>query len=328
MKNVQRFAMLSLMVAGAFMGSVAQTKPITVFMIPKFVGIRYFDASEKGAREAAGELGIKLVHKGATTASVPEQIKLIESAISQRVDVISIAANDPAAIAPALQQARDVGIKVVTWDADANVRDLFVNQATFRGMGETLVQSMVSQVGTRADVAIVTTSLTAPNQSSWVAVIRELVRQKYPGLHLLEMRAPGENQEDAQAKTLDLLRRRPTIKGLWVLGGVPSPGVAEAVQLTGNTGKIAVVPVATPQTMAAYIKDGTVRDVVLWNPIDLGYLSVYAAKAVVEGKAGIGGKFKAGRLKSYTVQADQIGQTVILGLPKIFNAANLDQFNF
>jgi rhamnose transport system substrate-binding protein len=306
----------------------AQVKQTTIFMLPKFVGIRYFDATQKGAVEAAGELGIKLIHKGASTANLPEQIKLIESAIESRVDVISISALDPAGVAPALQKARDAGIKIVTWDADANVRDMLVNQATFRSVGETLVESMVDQIGRRADVAIVTTSLTAPNQSTWVAVIRELVRTKYPGLRLLEMRAPGENQQDAQVKTLDLLRRRPSIKGLWVLGGVPSPGVAEAVQLSGNTGKIAVVPLATPQTMAAYIKDGTVRDVVLWNPVDLGYLSVYAAKAVLEGKSAPGAKFKAGRLGAYTVQRDQIGQTVVLGPPKVFNAANVDQFNF
>jgi rhamnose transport system substrate-binding protein len=244
------------------------------------------------------------------------------------VDVISIAANDPKAVAPALQSARDAGIKVITWDADADARDLFVNQATFRSMGETLMNSMVEQVGRKADVAIITTSLTAPNQTSWIAVIRELVRNKYPGLRLLEMRAPGENQPDAQAKTLDLLKRHPTIKGLWVLGAVPAPGVAEAMLLSNNSGKIAVVAVSTPQTMVSYIKDGTVRDVVLWNPVDLGYLSVYAAKAVVAGKLAPGAKFKAGRLGSYTVQRDSIGQTVILGPAKVFNAANVDLFNF
>jgi rhamnose transport system substrate-binding protein len=317
-----------LMVLAACLSAVAQTKPITVFMIPKFVGIRYFDATQKGAVEAAAESGVKLIHKGASTASVTDQIGLIETAITDKVDVISIAANDPKAVAPTLQKARDAGIKVITWDADADARDLFVNQATFRSMGETLMNSMVEQVGRKADVAIITTSLTAPNQTSWIAVIRELVRNKYPSLHLLEMRAPGENQQDAQAKTLDLLKRHPTIKGLWVLGAVPAPGVAEAMQLSNNSGKIAVVAVSTPQTMVSYIKDGTVRDVVLWNPVDLGYLSVYAAKAVVAGKLVPGAKFKAGRLGSYTVQRDSIGQTVILGPAKVFNAANVDLFNF
>ena len=328
MRHVWRISSISLLIVGALLSVSAQTKPITVFMIPKVVGIRYFDASQKGAFEAAGELGIRLIHKGATTASLPEQIALIQSAIRSRVDVIAIAANDPKAVAPALQQARDAGIKVVTWDADANARDLFVNQVTFRSMGEALVKSMVRQVGPRADVAIITTSLRAPNQASWVAAIRELLRLKHPGLRLLEMRAPGEDQQEAQAKTLELLRRHPSLKGIWVLGGVPSPGVAEAVEMTGNSGKIAVIPVATPQTMAAYIKNGTVLEVVLWNPIDLGYLTVYAAKAVVQGKAKVGGKFNAGRLGEYMVRADRLGRTVILGPPKVFDASNVDQFGF
>lgn len=306
----------------------AQSKPFTLYMIPKFVGIKYFDASQKGAEEAAKELGIRLIHRGPNEASVPKQIELIETAIQSKVNVISVAANDPAALAPSLKKAQAAGIKVITWDADANARDLFVNQATFQGIGEAMAKSMVEQVGQNAEVAIVTTTLTAPNQNAWIAVIKSELAKKYPGLKIVDTRAPGENQQKALEEATDLMKVHPNLKGIWAVGGVPFPGVAEAVKQAGKTGKVAVVGLATPQTMAAYIKAGVVRDTVLWNPIDLGYLSVYAAKAAMNGPIKVGQKIKAGRLGEFTVQADKLGKTIVLGPATVFNKSNVDKFSF
>jgi rhamnose transport system substrate-binding protein len=329
MKTSQKWMLGSLAVTLALgMTSVAQNKPFTLYMIPKFVGILYFDASEKGAQEAAKELGVRLIHRGPNEASVPKQIELVETAIQSKVDVVSIAANDNEALAPSLKKAQAAGIKVVTWDADANARDLFVNQATFQSIGETMVESMVRQVGRTGEVAIVTTTLTAPNQNAWIAVMKDVLAKKYPGLKVVDTRAPGENQQKALEEATDLLKVYPNIKGIWAVGGVPFPGVAEAVKQAGKSGKIAVVGLATPLTMAPYIKDGTVKETVLWSPVDLGYLSVYAAKAAMEGPIRVGQKIKGGRLGEFTVQADKYGKTIVLGPAKIFNKSNYEKAGF
>jgi rhamnose transport system substrate-binding protein len=320
------FGAAALAITASLVG--AQSKPFTLYMIPKFVGILYFDASQKGAEEAAGELGINLIHRGPNEGSVPKQIELVETAIQSKVDVVSIAANDNKALAPSLRKAKAAGIKVITWDADADVRDLFVNQATYQSIGETMLESMVSQVGPEAEVAIVTTTLTAPNQNAWIGVMKEIMAKKYPKLKVVDTRAPGENQQKSLEEATDLLKVHPNLKGIWAMGGVPFPGVAEAVKQAGLSGKVAVVGLATPLTMAPYIKDGTVRDTVLWSPVDLGYLSVYAAKAAMEGPFKIGQKIKAGRLGEFTVKADRYGKTIVLGPAKIYNKANIDTAKF
>ena len=173
-----------------------------------------------------------------------------------------------------------------------------------------------------------TTTLTAPNQNAWIAVMKDILAKKYPKLKIVDTRAPGENQQKALEEATDLLKVYPNLKGIWAVGGVPFPGVAEAVKQAGKAGKVAVVGLATPQTMAPYIKDGTVRDTVLWNPIDLGYLSIFAAKAAVEGKVKPGSKFTAGRLGEYTVLKDKISSTLVLGPATVFNKDNVDKFNF
>ena len=118
--------------------STSEAKPaassgdITVAMLPKFKGENYFDACKTGAQEAADELGITLLYDGPSQdqATNQKQVDILEGWIAQGVNVIIVSPNDPTAIAPTLQKAQGAGIKVVTFDADAQAdsRDMFVNQ--------------------------------------------------------------------------------------------------------------------------------------------------------------------------------------------------------
>jgi len=81
--------------------------------------------------------------------------------------------------------------------------------------------------------------------------------------------------------------------------------------------------------MAPYIEDGTVLQVGLWNPIDLGYVAVYAAAEAASGtfKGTVGSTFFAGKTakakKTYTVTA---GGITYLGDPFTFNKSNIETF--
>jgi rhamnose transport system substrate-binding protein len=79
--------------------------------------------------------------------------------------------------------------------------------------------------------------------------------------------------------------------------------------------------------MKQYVKDGTVKSFELWNPADLGYLAAYAAVELASGSitGAAGQTFSAGKLGKFTVGADD---TVLLGAPYVFSAANINNFNF
>jgi rhamnose ABC transporter rhamnose-binding protein len=305
-------------------------KTITLLMVPKIKGIDYFNACERGAMEAAKEIGnIKLIYEGPTEARVEAQIQLIETWILRKPDVIAVSCNDPVAIAGSLRKAREAGIRVLTWDADADPkrskREFFCNQATFQDVGYSLVDEMAKQVGSDASVAIVTSSLTAPNQNEWMKWMKKRMREKYPKMKLLTIQPSEEDQQLAYQKTQEILRAYPNVKGIFAISSVAFPGAAQAVRDMGKSGKVAVVGLSTPNVMRPFVKDGTVKTVILWNPVDLGYLVVYASKALIDGqlKAGVK-KLKAGRLGEVEVRGDEI----ILGPPAKFTKENIDKFHF
>jgi ABC-type sugar transport system substrate-binding protein len=59
--------------------------------------------------------------------------------------------------------------------------------------------------------------------------------------------------------------------------------VAQAVQQAGKTGKVAVIGYGSPNTVRQYIKSGIMKESILWDPKALGYLTVWAGKALAEG---------------------------------------------
>jgi rhamnose ABC transporter rhamnose-binding protein len=296
-------------------------------MIPKIEGIDYFNACQRGASEAAADLGIKLIYTGPTENKVERQIEIIDGFIAQGVSVVAVSPNDPVAIAPVLRKARQAGIHVITWDADAekDAREFFVDQCTPESVGYALVDEMAEQAGPDAKVAIVTGSLTAANQNEWITWMKKRIAEKYPKMKILATKPSEEDQQLAFQVTQDLLKAYPDIKGIFAITSVAFPGAADAVEQAGKSGKLAVVGLATPKGMRPWVQSGTVKTVILWNPVDLGYLTMYVAKAVVEGQLTPGATvLKAGRLGEVKVRGDE----VILGEPAKFTKQNIANFDF
>jgi rhamnose transport system substrate-binding protein len=302
-------------------------KRLKVGMLPKLVGIDYFNECQKGAQEAASELGIDLTYDGPSTDKVELQVQMIDEWIALGYDAIAVSPNDPEVIAPALKRARDAGIVVLTWDADANPtssgRQVFVNQCPVADVGSRLVDLMADAIGGKGKTVIVTGSATSPNQNAWMQAMRAHLKEKYPQIELLETLVPDENQNRARQMTLDLLTAEPELAGVWGITSVALPGVAEAVKQAGKTGKVFVTGLSLPSTVKGYVKDGTIPRFVLWSPKDLGYLTIHAAKALADQQLDPGTR-DFGRLKEIRITSDE----VILGPPFVFDAGNIDQFSF
>ena len=141
------------------------------------------------------------------------------------------------------------------------------------------------------------------------------------------------NDDPATSLTVlqGLLSAHPNLKGII---SPTTVGISTAAQYMSThpelKGKLVLTGLGLPSQMKPYIKDGTVAKFALWNPIDLGYLAGYAAASLASGVADLkdGAKFTAGRLKDYTIKSGDGGLSIVLGPPQVFDASNIDNFNF
>ena len=302
---------------------------LAVTFLPKNLGNAYFDTSDKGGEKAIEEFGGTYAEVGPSEATPDAQVSYINTLTQQGVGAIVVSANDPKAIGDALNEARDTGVKVVTYDSDTDpeFRDIFVNQADSAGIAKAQVDLIAEQIGDAGEVAILSASANATNQNAWIELMKTEIADNHPNITLVETVYGDDDDQTSFDKTAALLQTHPNLKGIISPTTVGIAAAARYLQTSQYKGTVALTGLGTPNQMRDYVTDGTVTAFALWNPADLGYLAAYAAKALIEGTitGAEGDTFDAGALGSYTVGADGV---VLLGDPYVFNADNIADFDF
>lgn len=300
---------------------------IQVAMIPKIIGISYFDKCMEGAKEVAQNYGMEIIYKGPTTADAAIQVNLVQDFIYQKVDVIVIAPIDPNAVKPILQEARQKGIIVVTYDADADpeARDVFVNQVSPEVLGQHLIDNLVSLIGEAGKFAILTASLTADNQNTWIRYMDAYRISKYPELELLTMIPTDEDQQKAYANTRNLLQAYPEIDGIIAMSTEAGPGAAQAFKTLDIQEEVKLYALSLPNEMKSYLHEGYAHLATLWNPYDLGRLTMEVVHRLIEGE-----ELKDGQSypKFGAIKYEEDSRTIIMGQPLDFDRNNVDAFDF
>ena len=303
---------------------------LKIAFLPKQLNNPYSDVEVSGGKVAVGELKGEYKLVGPNDASASSQVSYINTLIQQQQDVIVVAANDPNAVCPSLNQARQAGIKVVSFDSDASkdCRDAFINQATTQGIGENLVKVANELAGGEGEIAILSATPNATNQNAWIEVMKaELAKPENSKLKLVKTAYGNDDDQKSFQEAQGLLQSYPNLK---VIVSPTTVGIAAASRYVSSSnykGKVAITGLGLPNQMRQYVKDGTVKKFSLWDPADIGYLAAYTGAALSSGQitGKEGEKFKAGKLGDYTIGA---AGEIILGPPTEFTAENIDKYDF
>ncbi|GIF01486.1 rhamnose ABC transporter substrate-binding protein [Paractinoplanes rishiriensis] len=303
---------------------------LKIAYLPKQLNNPYSDVETSGGEVAVKELKGEYKKVGPNDASASSQVSYINTLIQQQQDVIVIAANDPNAVCPSLNQARAAKIKVVTFDSDASkdCRDAFINQATTEGIGQSLAKMALEQAGGEGEIAVLSATPNATNQNAWIKVMtEELKKPEYAKLKLVKVAYGNDDDQKSFQEAQGLLQSYPNLKVIVAPTTVGIAAAARYISSSSYKGKVQVTGLGLPNQMREYVKNDTVKKFALWNPADIGYLAGYAGAALASGQitGAEGDKFSAGKLGEYTIGKD--GE-IVLGPPTEFTAANIDQFNF
>jgi len=336
-------------------GCQAKSNVIKIAMLPKFKGENYFDAAKTGAEEAVAELNkdkkvVEFLYDGPPQdqATNQKQVDILEGWIAQNVNVIIVSPNDPTAIAETLKKAQKKGIKVLTFDADAQVdsRDLFVNQVVSSGVAQGLLDGAAESLKLKgygpdktANIACVSSSKTDANQQAWLSEIKTLLATPDYSWMIIkdentDVYYPGPDETTTQTQCGTLISRMGAgadmIQAAIGLTSMATPALGSQYQSASvkpNVEEIVLTGLATPNAIKAYIKDDTnpLSTGVLWNVMDLGYLAVQCGYQLSTGAITSG---------STTVNAGRLGERkiedkmVVLGPALVFNKADVDKYNY
>lgn len=303
----------------------------SIVFLPKQLNNPYTDVVLGGGEDGAKAVGYDYSVLGPLEASSSAQVPFIEQATQEGADVIVIAANDPDAVGPSLQEARDGGAKIVAFDSDTNpdFRDLFVSQVNAKDVGLVQLEMIADQIGGAGDIAILSATATATNQNEWIKFIEEELASNpdYADINLVTTVYGDDDADKSFKEAQGLMQSYPDLKGIISPTTVGIAAAGKYLSTSEYKGKVALTGLGLPNEMREFVKDGTVTEFALWDPAQLGYVAAFAGQALVDGDitGAEGDTFEAGDLGERTIGADGI---VIVGPPTKFNTDNIDDYDF
>src|SRR4051794_16640828 len=235
-------------------------KGLKVVSIPKQLGNPYEETEHSGVQEALKEVGGSDRISGPTDASASSQVSIINSAVQQKPDALIIAGNDPNAVAPALKQAAQRGVKVVAMDSDVapSARSVFVNQVTTELVGKNQVESIAKQINNKGEIAILSATVNATNQNAWIKVMKdELKDPKYKDIKLVKVAYGDDDDQKSFQETQGLIQAYPNLKGIISPTTVGVAAAARYLSSSPQKGKIKLTGLGFPNQMRKFVKDGT-----------------------------------------------------------------------
>jgi len=287
-------------------------EPYEIAVVVKITGIPWFNVVETGVDRAAAELGVNAYQTGPAQADPAQQVKIVEDLVAKGVDAIAVVPNDAKALEPVFQKAKEKGIIIITHESPDQVGTDYdfelIDNVKF---GQQAWDQLVANMGDSGEYAVFVGGLTVPLHNFWADTGIAYAQEKYPNLKLVTERIPcGEDQELARQKTLELITAYPNLKGIVGFGSLGPIGAAQALKEKGLEDQIAVVGTVIPSQAAPYLKDGSLKQGILWNPADAGYGMVWLAKYLLDGNKvesgveipGIG----AITLDGFVIKADAI----------------------
>lgn len=307
---------------------------LTFAIVPKQAGNEYHEVIANGFNDACKELGVTPIVQYPEDTSAEAQITVINNLIAQKVDAIAIGANDAEALEGTIKTAKDQGIVVVTFDSDTKGSQVFINQTANDALAQVLVDSVLDMTGGEGKFAVLSATSTATNQNAWIAAMEKIIASddKYSKLEWVTTVYGDDEDQKSYDEAESLMTNYPDLK---VICSPTCVGYVQACKAVTNAeSDIKVCGVGMPSWSLGYVGEGTCSEYMyLWNPIEIGNLTVYTMQALLDGEitGAEGETYSAVNGKEYTIVApdESVGiysTQVIVGDPFRFDGSNIEEW--
>jgi ABC-type sugar transport system substrate-binding protein len=258
-----RFGRFTLALAAAsFLGSgavgltVAHAAEANIWYVNPLPNTPDWGRSGKLFQDGAAANGYKATLTGPNKIDIPAMISQIEQAITDGADGIITCPLDPAAFKGVIDEAKAKGIVVASIGCvDPNAT--FSVGTGNEQYGRVSADLINEQTGGTAEVAILGTDQTTPNQLAQVKGFRAQVKEKYPNIKELVWEGDNSDAGVAAQKLGAIVSAYPTMNYLWIIEGA-APGAVPAALGEGGkkAGDIKVLAVDAQASTLKAIEDG------------------------------------------------------------------------
>jgi ribose transport system substrate-binding protein len=241
----------------------------------------FFQSMANGVKAGAEKIGATVnVQDG--RQDLGAQNEQIDAFIQQQIDVLLINAVDSDGIGPAVERAKEAGIKVVAIDVAARGAEAQVTLDN-TAAGNLACTYLADQIGGAGDILLINGTPISSVQDRVTGCKQAL--QKYPQIKIVS----EQNGDNGRAKALtiatDMLTANPNVKGIFGINDPTALGATLAAQQAGINGLVIVGVDASPEAVAELQKpDSMFKATAAQDPNTQGGIALEMAQKLFAGE--------------------------------------------
>lgn len=288
-------------------------------------GSAYQDRIRVGFEMGVEALGGRVVTCYPTDDSAQAQIDLVEYLMEQGVQGIAISGNDAEGLEDVLKKARKAGISVVSLDRDTEGSQLFINQASFDLVAQSLLDAVYALSGGEGEFAVLSTNHFS-GMDVFVHSLEVLHKRNEKYRNLIWMETRYCDGSLAEEKAQELLDTYADLKVICSVSAEGLVGVCRALESSGS--KVKATGISNPSAMKDLVGDDKPCPYFfLWNPMELGNCAAYALEALCAGAALEKNGTLTTALEAYMIYEGYFAQfQIYVGPPYKFDGENIAQW--
>lgn len=236
--------------------SAARAADFNIWYVNPLPNTPDWGRSGKEFVDGASANGYKATLVGPNKIDIPAMISQIEQAISDNADAIITCSLDHNAFKDVIDQAKAKGIIVAALGCtDPNAS--FSVGTGGEQFGRAAADIIAKQTGGKANVGIVATNQTEPNQVAQVTGFRNEIKEKYPDIKEVVWESDNSDAGVAAQKIGAMVAAYPEMNYIWIIEGAAPGAVPAALGEAGKKpGDIKVLAVDAQAATLKAIEDG------------------------------------------------------------------------
>jgi LacI family transcriptional regulator len=237
----------------------------------------FFGALQEGIQEAASRLQPQLEIDLRTYPRMGQgEVECFQAALDSNCHGIILVPGSPSKMLPLMRIATRSGIPVicVATDAPETGRVTCVCSDSFTS-GAIAAELLHRFAGNTPEVAIVTGDLATFDHSEKVRGFRSVWDELGSVRSSIEVEEAHDDVREARQQTLDLLRRRPNLRGIYV-STANSLAVVETLEKTGRLGEVAIIATDLFPGLVPLIRSGKIFATIHQRPRTQGRMAFEA----------------------------------------------------
>jgi simple sugar transport system substrate-binding protein len=266
----------------------------------------FWSVVQRGAEQAATDMGVEVEYQAPTTTDMAQMSQLIDAAVASGPDGIVVSIPDADALTPSIQAALDAGIPVISINSGAEASQ---ELGLMTHVGQTEYEAGLGG-GQRMGEEGVTTAICLIHEAG-NAGLEERCRGFTEGLGesggtVEQLVVDLNNPTEAQQRVEAALAENPDINGIMALGPGGAVPTIMALESAGAAGTVQLATFDLSPEVLQGIQDGTVTFAIDQQQYMQGYLPVVL-------------------LTLYQRNGNTVANDVVMTGPGFVDASNVEQ---